>query len=155
MIEFLPPSSLSPFPIIERELHQLSEILRKSFKFLPHARHAAGLLWLSMKCLLPLSTLFLFSPSTEYLTLPPPLFVVKLEHAQHFFLSRQFIFKSMAKNAAQYILKQMFLVIISIIFQPLHGKYDSEQQQNKTQQFSISKRPQLFISNLSNNKKLQ
>lgn len=45
-----------------------------------------------------ISALFLFSTSTEYLT-PPPLFVVKLEYAQHFFLSRQFIFKSMAKNA--------------------------------------------------------
>lgn len=46
-----------------------------------------------------ISSLFLFSTSTEYLT-PALLFVVKLEHTQHFFLSRQFIFKSMDKNAA-------------------------------------------------------
>lgn len=75
--------------------------------------------------------LLLFSTSTKYLT-PPAFFVVKLEHAQHFFLSRQFIFKSTAKNAVQYILKQMFLVIISIIFQPLHRKYYSQHHRIKT-----------------------
>lgn len=48
----------------------------------------------------------------------------------------------------------MLLVIISIIFQPLHRKYYSQHQQNKKQWVSISKCPQVFISNLNNSKKL-
>lgn len=70
------------------------------FPYARCAQPAGHLLQLYVECFSAnLSTLFLFSSSIEYLT-PPLLFVVKLEHAQHFFLSRQFIFKSMAKNAA-------------------------------------------------------
>lgn len=46
----------------------------------------------------------------------------------------------------------MFLVIISILFQPLRRKYYSQHQQNKNQLISISKCPEVFISNLNNTK---
>jgi len=70
------------------------------FPYARRAQPAGHLPQLYVKCpSANLSALFLFSSSTEYPT-PPLLFVVKLEHAQHFFFSRQFIFKSVAKNAA-------------------------------------------------------